>query len=151
MLMAILDNSVEQYISRRSTTHLDTSDTPGNEQDIRDRIRKVTTRLHDDHLQHRYNLKKSSKAPSFAGVDWDIKVKHFDANVESLVPFPYATFRLSFQKEFEDTPFAFFGGRIFDSVQVNLSVDEIDYLIRALHRAKERLEALEAQIGGHPQ
>ena len=109
------------------------------------RVEEVKSRLYDDYLQRRYDLKKSSKAPSFNGVDWDVKVKRFDANVDDFQPFPYATLRLSFQRDFEDSAFAVLGGRTFDSVQVNFSRDEIDHLIRVLSRTRERLVMLEEE------
>ena len=106
-------------------------------------VEEVKSRLYDSYLQRRYDLKKSSKAPSFNGVDWDVKVKRFDANVDDFQPFPYATLRLSFQRDFEDSAFAILGGRTFDSVQINFSKDEVDHLIRVLSRTRERLAALE--------
>ena len=109
------------------------------------RVEEVKSRLYDDYLQRRYDLKKSSKAPSFNGVDWDVKVKRFDANVDDFRPFPYATLRLSFQRDFEDSAFAILGGRTFDSIQVNFSRDEIDHLIRVLSRTRERLVTLEEE------
>ena len=106
-------------------------------------VGEVKSRLYDGYLQRRYDLKKSSKAPSFNGVDWDVKVKRFDASFEDFQPFPYATLQLSFQRDFEDSAFAILGGRTFDSVQINFSKDEVDHLIRVLSRIRERLAVLE--------
>lgn len=105
----------------------------------------VRDQLCDNTLQRRYDLKRSSKAPSFNHVDWDIKKKYYDANLDSFSPFPYATFRISFQRDFDDSPFAVLGGRTFDSVQVNFSKDEIEHLARVLLTVKERLEQLEME------
>ena len=113
---------------------------------IADDARAVREQLFDEKLRRRYNLKRSSKAPSFNQVDWDIKVKRYDAKVEIFEPFPYATFRLSFQRDFDDSPFAVFGGRTFDSVQVNFSRDEIDYLVRVLSAASRQLATLEEDV-----
>ena len=81
----------------------------------------------------------------FNGVDWDVKVKRFDASFDDFQPYPYATVRLSFQRDFEDSAFAILGGRTFDSVQINFSKDEVDHLIRVLSRTRERLAALEEE------
>ena len=75
-------------------------------------VAEVKSRLYDAYLQRRYDLKKSSKAPSFNGVDWDVKVKRFDASSEEFQPFPYATLRLSFQRDFEDSAFSLLGGNV---------------------------------------
>ena len=145
MLFAVLSDVVEQYVDHRVHSEDEDVDVPEERIDIQSAIDSVRDHLYDDHLQRRYDLKKSSKAPSFTNVDWDIKVKHYDANLESFVPFPYATFRIAFQKDFEDSPFVFFGGRAMDSVQINFSIDEIDHLRRVLLRARERLEMLEGE------
>ena len=107
------------------------------------RVEEVRSRLCDDRLQRRYDLKKSSKTPSFNGIDWDVEVKHFDANVHDFQPFAYATLRLSFQRDFEDSALAVLGGRTFDSVQINFSRDEIDHSIGTLSRVRDRLATLE--------
>lgn len=109
-------------------------------------VQAVQTHLMDPTLQRRYDLKRSSKAPSFSQVDWDIKVKYHDASLDPFEPFPYATFRISFQRDFEDSAFAVLGGRTFDSVQVNFSKDEIDYVVKVFAAARERLADLEERI-----
>ena len=106
-------------------------------------IQKVESKLYDSHLQQRYDLKRTSKAPSFTGIDWDIKVKHFDAKLGDFEPFPYATCKISFQREFDDSPFVFFGGRAFDSAQINFTIDDIDHLSQVLAKVRERLHFLE--------
>ena len=74
-------------------------------------VQDVKSSLYDDYLQGRYDLKRSSKAPSFNGIDWDIKVKQYDANFDEFRPFAYATLRLSFQRDFEDSAFSVLGGQ----------------------------------------
>lgn len=146
MLGAILNDSIEEYISHGpSPEGVGQENLDDDENRKRGAIECVRNQIYDDHLQKRYDLKKSSKAPSFTDIDWDIKVKHFDAKLADFTPVPYATCRLSFQREFDDSPFALFGGRTFDAVQINFSVDEIDYLTRVLSRVKERLQAMESE------
>ena len=147
ILLNVLNRTEERYIQVASaeestevsdlTTHTTPEEREANVKEVK------SSRLYDDYLQSRYDLKRSSKAPSFNGVDWDVKVKHYDANFDEFRPFPYTTLRLSFQRDFEDSAFAILGGRTFDSVQINFSKDEVDYLIRILSRARERLVALE--------
>ena len=148
ILLNVLNRTEERYIQTRGAeeasdvSSLATHTTPSEREA---NVREVKARLYDDYLQGRYDLKKSSKAPSFKSVDWDVKVKHYDANFDEFRPFPYTTLRLSFQRDFEDSAFAILGGRTFDSVQVNFSKDELDYLIRVLSRARERLVSLEGE------
>lgn len=143
ILFAILSDSVDQFIEVRMQAEDEGADAPMDRDGLEHAVAQIRDTLWDDHVQRRYDLKKSSKAPSFTNVDWDIKVKHVDGNLENFVPFPYATFRFSFQKDFDDSPFVLFGGRALDSVQINFSIDEIDHLSRVLFRVREHLETLE--------
>ena len=150
MLAAILngseesfDGSEEPFFSHVSDEDADVAGGSVSNDEIQAAVARVKAGLHDGHLQKRYDLKRSSKAPSFTDVDWDIKVKHFDARLGDFTPFPYATCRLSYQRDFGDSPFALFGGKTFDSVQINFSIDEIDYLSKVLGRVRERLQQLE--------
>ena len=143
MLSAILEKQEEEYIDH----FISSADGPQISDDVerlKAEIENVRDRLYDSHLQQRYDLKKSSKAPSFTSIDWDIKIKHFDAKLSDFKPFPYATCRLSYQREFDQSPLTLFG-RAFDAVQINLSVDEIDYLSRVLATIRERLISLEGE------
>lgn len=147
-LISILDDDVESYIEYCVENSVASS---GSDADsLRDSclslVGQVKDKLMGDRLQQRYDLKKSSKAPGFTSVDWDVKIKHFDAHLDSLIPLPYATFRVAFQKDFGDSPLLFFGGRAMDSVQMNFTVDEIEYLQRVLSTAQRRLKELEGQI-----
>ena len=146
-LLNVLNRTEDRYVygpGGRDSDEVD-SETKAARKQRKARVKEVKSRLYDDYLQRRYDLKKSSKAPSFNGVDWDVKVKRFDANVDDFQPFPYATLRLSFQRDFDDSAFAVLGGRTFDSVQVNFSRDEIDHFIRVLSRTRERLVILEEE------
>ena len=148
-LFSILANEVEAYIAHSVETSGDNENDDGDADTLRDRyetlVSEVKDKLVDDRLQQRYDLKKSSKAPGFTSVDWDIKIKHFDAHLDSFIPLPYATFRVTFQKDFGDSPLLFFGGRAMDSVQMNFTVDEIEHLQRVLSTAQRRLRELEDQ------
>ena len=147
MLAALLNGAVDEYVANPSQFLADGSDAFEDEEEVKAAVDRVRDQLYDDRLQQRYDLKKSSKAPSFTDVDWDINIKHFDANLADFTPFPYATCRFSFQRVFEDSAFALFGGKTFDAVQINFSIEEIDHLNRVLLRIRERLQALESE--GH--
>ena len=153
MLLAVMSDNVENYVVRDRHIHDDDNeeDEQGSSQESqeqrREQIEMVKTALWDQHIQGRYDLKRSSKAPSFTDIDWDIKVKRLDAHLESLKPFPYATCRISFQREFGDSPFAVIGGRMFDSVQINLTLDEVSYMIRVLSTVKDHLSSIEDEGG----
>ena len=148
ILVSILNDDVEPYIAYFVENSLGSSDSDADalQDQGRSLVAQVCDKLMDDRLQQRYDLKKSSKAPGFTSVDWDVKVKHFDAHLDSLIRLPYATFRIAFQKDFADSPLLFFGGQAMDSVQMNFTVDEIDYLQRVLFTAQRRLRELEDQI-----
>jgi hypothetical protein len=146
ILVNLLNNSLDLDDVSQVSQQLGIDSTSGTVPDILKDVRAVQTQLVDSALRRRYDLKRSSKAPSFSHVDWDIKVKYHDASLEPFDPVPYATFRISFQREFEDSAFAVLGGRTFDSVQVNFSKDEIDYIGRVFVAARERLAELENRI-----
>jgi hypothetical protein len=150
MLLNVLDNEAknfpERFMQRFGKQPESAEEKKKERQILEEKLRHVKDRLYDEHLQKRYDLKKSSKAPSFSTIDWDIKVKHVDARLENLKPFPYATCRISFQKEFDGSPLSLFSGRAFDSAQINFSVDEITYLLRVFTTIKERLETVEKEV-----
>ena len=145
ILLNILNGTEEQYVRGFGTEDVDVVDsgTRRSPEQRKANVSEVRSGLYDVYLQRRYDLKRSSKAPSFNGVDWDAKVKRFDSNFDDFQAFPYVTLRLSFQREFDDSPLVILGGRTFDSVQINFSKDEVDHLIRVLSRTRERLVALE--------
>jgi hypothetical protein len=148
LLAPILEKNIDDVIRsrvNRRATEASTKQSPEEyEKELRQKLELVKIYLYNDHLQKRYNLKKSSKAPSFTDIDWDIKTKHADAKLASLEPFPYATCRISFQKEFDSVPYNFFNA--FGSVQINFSVDEIHYLQRVLSTIEERLKSVEKEL-----
>jgi hypothetical protein len=87
-------------------------------------------------------LKRSSKAPAFSSVDWDVKVKVQDAEI-AVEETPYATLRIKYQRDFGGDSFAIFGGRTFDSMQVNVTAEEIDYFIKVLQRVGGTLQRID--------
>ena len=98
----------------------------------------VKQKLYNAALQERYDLKQSSKAPSFSGVDWDVKIKVDDAAL-NLHPSPYATVRIRVQRDFATDLYSLFGGRKFESLQLNFSIEEVDFLRAVLGRVRESL------------
>jgi len=148
LLTPVLEGDLEDIVRfRLQQRTADTSAKESAEQfekELREKLEQVKKHLWNEHLQKRYNLKKSSKAPSFTDIDWDIKIKHADAKLEPLEPFPYATCRIAFQKEFDRSTQSFFNA--FGSVQINFSVDEIHYLQRVLTTIEERLRSVEKEL-----
>jgi hypothetical protein len=106
---------------------------------------KVRTILWNQHLQDRWEIKSSSKAASFTSIDWDIKIKTKDAKLDK-IKFPYATCKFSYQREFDSSPYSMLSGRRFESIQMNFSVDEIDYLIKTMSTVKHYLEESEEEL-----
>lgn len=111
---------------------------------LREELENVRKTLWNQHLKDRYDLKVSSKAPSFMSIDWDIKLKTKDAKLQR-IRFPYATCKIAFQCEFEASPLAFFGTKFFDSVQINFTIDEIEYLMRVFATIRRHLEESERE------
>lgn len=144
MLLAILSGEEDDYINSviQRLEKLKGKEASKRREELEEQISKVKEGLLTDHLKGRYNLKRSSKAPVFSGLDWDIKIKTEDAQLEN-IRFPYATCRIKFQREFEESPLVIFGSRIFDSVQINFCVDDIDYLIKTLRTIRDNLAQTE--------
>lgn len=143
IIRALLDDSLDDYVIYRL------GETEGDERsrieiDVRDHVEGVRAKLLDDHLMHRYTLKKTSKAPTFTAIDWDIKRKIADGSMMELKPFPYATLRFTYQKEFDDAVWSVLSGP-FDSTQINFTIDEVQYLIRVLQAVESHLESDEKE------
>jgi hypothetical protein len=138
-LLAILEDEVEYFVQRRTR-----GDNALPAATWFARVELVRDALWTPELEARYQLKVSSKAPAFAGIDWDIKVKVEDASLGS-IDLPYTTCKIRLQREFSDSPFTVISGRVFDSIQVNLTLDEVEHLIKVLGVVRERLSALEPQ------
>ncbi len=132
MWAALLDR-VDEFIGHRVS-----EDEAGDSEEWQSRAEAVTQGLVDDGLRSRYRLKRLSKAPAFTDIDWDVKVKVDDAGESDLQPFPYVTVKLKFQRDFGDEPF-WLGGTTVDSVQVNFSTEELEYVIHSLQRSREAI------------
>jgi len=149
MLDATLSDEADRYIEVRIQRSIEAGglkedDIPARRAMLSDEIEIVKAELFSDHLKRRYDLKKSSKAPAFTDVHWDVKVKTHDFKLGKL-NFPYATFRITFQRNFQDDPLTLFATPTFDSMQINFTIDEIDYLVQALNKAREYLKQLEKE------
>ncbi len=151
MLQAVLAGRESDFLEHEFQEHLP-KDIPeadrGKEAEkFRNQLNLVRETLVTERMKGRYTLKMTSKAPVFAELDWDIKLKTDDASRnENWTVLPYTTLKLKFQKEFSDSPFALFGGSTFDSVQINCMVDEIDYLLRELSKVRDRLAQREENL-----
>ena len=145
LLMAILEEKEDVFIdSQIERSELSGEEAQRERKMLQDELATVRENLFDTHLKGRYDLKVSSKAPSFTGIDWDIKLKTVDAKLEK-IKFPYATCRIRFQREFEISPVAVLGRNFFDAVQLNFSRDDIDYLIRVFRTIRQHLAEMEEE------
>lgn len=153
MLLAALSEREESFLEHEVKEHVPAEETGTPEQRsqviklLRSQLDLVKATLIDEHLRGRYDLKISSKAPAFAELDWDIKLKTDDANVD-IKRFPYTTLKIRFQRDFSDSPFAILGGGAFDSLQINLTVDEVKYLLEELEKVHQRLSNREQELRG---
>jgi hypothetical protein len=144
MLLAILSHEDDAYIEHMAKEH-DHPDDPSYREELVTRVSAVRDAFATDHVVKRFEVKRYSKAPSFASVDWDVKLKVADANLTDWSKFPYATVRLTYQREFDDTPYAFLG-KPFDALQINFSVDEVAHLIRVFLQIQTALERTEEEL-----
>lgn len=153
VLLAILQKQEEEFVNAYvgheypSKVQDETEDEEKKKykENLEQQLKKVRTNLYQINLQKRYDFKKSSKAPSFTNIDWDIKVKTQDSKLQN-VRFPYTTCKLIFQRVFEYPPYYVLGGNALDTVQINFAVDDIDYVIRVLTNIKNRLEQIEEEV-----
>ena len=141
MLRGLLEGIVEEYVEYR-LGDLDDPERSGKATALHKRVKEVEHQLYDERLRRRYALKKTSKAPAFAAIEWDIKTKIADGTMPELERFPYATCRISYQKDFDNTPWSVLGNP-FESTQINLTIDEVRYVIRVLQTIQNRLESAE--------
>jgi len=144
MVLAMLRDAKDSYV-RSETREVKEEERAEAEKVLGQRLEQATS-LIDDRLRARYQLKVSSKAPAFASIDWDVKMKTFDARLGPL-QLPYATLKIRWQREFEMEAESFFGRNIFDSVQINFAREEVEYLMHELEVVRRRLEADEKGTG----
>lgn len=143
LLLAILRGQEKGFIK----FYLDNQDSDNGKEDektINEKLEAVRKYLYNSQLQHRYNLKKSSKAPSFTNIDWDIKIKTKDSKLDN-IRYPYVTCKFIYQKIFEYSPYYVLGGPAIDTVQINFAKDDIDYLIGVFEKVKSHLEQIEKE------
>lgn len=142
MLFAVLEESENRYIRASvEEEELGKEAEEARKAVFESRVARVGEALADEHLRGRHRLKVTSKAPAFMDIDWDAKVKLVDAHTK--IAFPYATCKIKFQRDFEASAFTLISGRIFDAVQLNLTLDEVKYLRRVLAVIEGHLENLE--------
>jgi len=144
MIMAALDEDEEAYIEFRVGRFKEeeedaTAERVEEERELqRGQLGLVKERLVTDDLMARYRFKRDAKTPVLMAVDWEVKVKHFDSRAESELVSPYASLQLIYQRGPR-------GLRVFPevgavgSIEVDCTRDEIEYLIRALRKARTRL------------
>ncbi len=118
---------------------------------FRTRMKSIAEVVVDKHLRNRFRLKVASKAPSFSGISWDVKVKVLDdADKEfSAGRVPYTTIRVEYQKQFSEDSTFVLGPDVFDAVQINLTRDDVEFLVRTLRRLSDSLAEFEEECEEH--
>jgi len=135
---------VEYTVERRGLKGEDAERTKG---ELLKQVEGVRGTLYTQHLHDRYVFKTNSKAPSFTGVDWDIKIKVEDAQLDH-IEFPYATCKVTYQRQFDVSPFTLIGGKVYDSVQINFCVDDIEHMINVFSKIRDHLKRVHEQVKG---
>ena len=144
LLLAILRKQEKGFV-KFYLENQQAEDGKEDEKSLLEKMDQVRSHLYNPQLQNRYDLKKSSKAPSFTNIDWDIKIKAKDSKVDE-IKYPYVTCKLIYQKIFEYSPYYVLGGPAIDAIQINFAKDDVDYLIRVLEKVKSHLQAIEEEI-----
>ena len=141
MILATLQEAKEAFLRHETEDIADELEREATKATLQRRLESAGA-LIDDIVERRYRLKITSKAPAFTSVDWDLKIKTFDGKVGEL-RLPYATVKISFQRHFELEPETLFSRNLFDSVQINMTRDEVEYLVREFELMRSKLNELE--------
>lgn len=107
---------------------------------LESKLQSINEILVDDSLRNRYFLKKYAKSPYFTGFDWEVNMKHSDGETDIVQPLPYASCQIRFAKPGEKYRFSFIAHT--ESVQIDWTEEEIDYMIRVLEVIKKRIQYL---------
>lgn len=94
-------------------------------------------------IKEAWEFKKHSKANFFSDFAWDIKVKLFDSESENQQPLVLASCQISYGVG----AIRFIDSR--DSVEINCTEIDIDFLIKVLTTVKEKIE-ITRKTGGLP-
>ena len=137
LLQHILGEHEDDEIPTRPPFHKDDPEL------LKAQLGVVRQSLYSERLQNRYDLKRSSKAPAFTSIDWDVKIKIDDAEF-AIERTPYATIKIRYQRDFGGDSFSIFGGRTFDSTQLNFTSEEVEFVIRVLKRLSATLRSVES-------
>lgn len=143
MVLAILEEKKQHYISRQTVAIEDEGKKKEAVEALERRLEQVAPFV-DGTIRSRFDLKVASKAPAFSAIDWDVKLKTFDARLGQ-VRLPYATISLKWQREFRFEIATLLQRNLFDSVQINFTRDEVDYVIRELELVRDRLDVDEKE------
>lgn len=147
MMLACMEDSQDSFIKAKINAlkeeDYDQDRIAKEESLLREKIRLVDERLVDQNLRDRLLFKRSAKAPVFTGLEWDIKVKHFDSRKEPLYPVPYATCQIKYQKGVPRSPLAlFFEAAPSEAIEIDFTLDEIEHMIKGLGIVKDKLGTL---------
>ena len=145
LLLIVLQDDQDTFIEATKQRKEKEGEPPLDKEALLRDLSIVQNALFTEHLKGRYDLKRSSKAASFTGIDWDVKEKVRDSKLDK-ISFPYATCRISFQREFEGSPLTFIGGKAFDAVQINFCTDDIDHLIGVFTKIRQDLGEVQADM-----
>lgn len=146
LLLSVLREEEESFIDAYIERDGLEKEEADNEKKVLGReIETIRKELYNKHLQNRYDLKISSKAPSFSNIDWDIKVKVKDSKLKA-INFPYATCKMTYQREFDYSPYYVFNNDAFSSITINYSIDEIEHLIKVFSTIRKNLGEYEGEL-----
>jgi hypothetical protein len=148
MMLACMEDRQDSFIegktdALRSEEDYDADRIAEEEVLLREKMMLVDERLVDQNLKDWLLFKRSAKTPVFSGLEWDIKVKHFDSKKQPVSPLPYATCQIKYQKGFPRSPIALlFEASPADAIEIDFTLDDIEHMIKRLGVVKDKLGAL---------
>ena len=145
LISVCLENDQDAYIKSRvedwrDDEKYDETRIANEKSVLESKLKSVNETIADDSLRRRYFLKKYAKSPYFTGFEWEINVKHSDGEADVAKPLPYATCQIRFVQPGTQYRFSFLQHS--ESIQIDWTEEEIDYITRAFEIIKQRIRDL---------
>ena len=149
IISACLEDREEYYINRevefwRENDKYDDAKISMQKSLLESKYQAVKEQLIDDSLRYRYFFKKHAKSPYFVGCDWQVNTKHADSDTEMPKSLAYATCLIRYISPGKGIRFPFLP--VTESIEIDCTGDEIEYIIRTLSVIKDKIKAVQQNI-----
>lgn len=152
LMVALLTDSEEGYVESQLDSLKEEREGITDEQLEAERATRlaklgaVSERIVDNAMRKRFTFKRRARSPVFVAFGWAVDVRHFDAKEQDELGLPYATCQIKYQKGIPALPFGILlGGPRLESVEIDCTLDEIEYMIRTLGEVREKLHSLQKE------